>query len=269
MSFFFCLQIIGLRSCRVDSQIFQLKNLTHLDLSDNQIDRVPTQLGNLPLQTLNFSQNNLGKAPSWKWLKQPEIIASLHKINLTGNHLEYLPYPLIALRGLVDLNVSTNLLTQIPTAIKALHRLRNLNISSNKLESVPSAVGAMKLEVLDLSGNAFLEELNKVNATVNGAPTLLNLAARVVTKKRLFYARDAIPWILVDLLEQSPCCDCGSICFGAPIFRAAKHLELSNAKCVILDRQKQIPCDQVYCSRCMTTKMNSQTTRLRNRFLIG
>lgn len=114
----------------------------------------------------------------------------------------------------------------------------------------------MKFEMLDLCGNLFEEVVEKVDfndekvqKVLRVPASLVDLAARVVMKKRLYYSRASMPWILVDILEESPCCDCGSICFDAPIFEKVRFMWFSKAQCIVLDRQRNIPGDHVFCSR--------------------
>lgn len=79
----------GIKRARVDSQIFFLKNLTSLNLSNNIIEDIPKQLGQLRLTDIDFSQNELGAKPydhrSWEWLTGLPLSESLQYVNLSSN----------------------------------------------------------------------------------------------------------------------------------------------------------------------------------------
>lgn len=83
------LVISGIKRARVDSQIFFLKNLTSLSLSDNIIEDIPKQLGQLRLTDIDFSNNELGTkqhdARSWEWLLGAPLAESLQYLNLSSN----------------------------------------------------------------------------------------------------------------------------------------------------------------------------------------
>lgn len=83
------LEMSEMKFCRVDSQVFLLKNLTHLDLHDNLIERIPTQLGDLPLKEINFAGNKLA-GTSWKWLLGNVLSQSLCSLNLSENEVSFL-----------------------------------------------------------------------------------------------------------------------------------------------------------------------------------
>lgn len=214
---------------------------------------MPTQLGSLPLQVVSFAGNNLGAAPSWNWLMGKEVSQTLHKLDLSENNLMYFPYALVKLRRLAELNLSRNQIPKIPFAIRALRNLRNLDMSSNCLKSVPQALTVMRFEYLDLSGGSFLEEAStfppddlKVQSFQKPA-SMLELAGRVV-KKKLPYSCATIPAILVEWLNEGQSCECGNICYDRPVFEAVKFAQFSRVNSLVLNSQKIVLSDCVYCS---------------------
>lgn len=82
------LEMSEMKFCRVDSQVYLLKNLTHLHLHTNLIDKIPTQLGNLRLREINFANNRLA-GTSWKWLLGKELSQSLCTLNLSDNQVNF------------------------------------------------------------------------------------------------------------------------------------------------------------------------------------
>lgn len=80
------LEMSEMRCCRVDSQVYLLKNLTHLDLHSNAIEKIPNQLGELRLKEINFASNKLA-GTGWKWLTGKELSQSLVTLNLSDNEV--------------------------------------------------------------------------------------------------------------------------------------------------------------------------------------
>lgn len=84
------LHIVDLQRKSFDRQILKLQSLRILDLSQNQITSIPTELGNLPnLQELNLSDNQLGKSPitKWTWMSGSKISRNLRLLNLSSNQV--------------------------------------------------------------------------------------------------------------------------------------------------------------------------------------
>ena len=71
---------------KVDPSVFFLKNLTSINLSNNIIQSVPKQMGQLNLNEIDLSMNLLGEEDnSWEWLKGDSIQSSLLSLNLSNN----------------------------------------------------------------------------------------------------------------------------------------------------------------------------------------
>lgn len=78
--------------CSLDLGILQLTKLRLLDLSQNVIEFLPSELNNLPnLSELNMSWNKLGRGSSkqWSWLGG-NLSRTLRLLNLSNNDLEFL-----------------------------------------------------------------------------------------------------------------------------------------------------------------------------------
>lgn len=83
------LHVNGIQRMRFDSQIFFMKALTILDLSDNAIATIPKQLGQMRLQTLNMASNKLGgdSAADWTWLNGTPLRSTLLHLDLSKNEV--------------------------------------------------------------------------------------------------------------------------------------------------------------------------------------
>eukprot|EP01018_Ginkgo_biloba_P031504 Gb_22874 [translate_table: standard] len=159
---------------RIDSSLFALQHLTHLDLSSNAFNgiqlphqwgllrqlkylnmsnagfkgTVPPQLGNLSgLRYLNLSSNNIsGKIPY-----SIGKLSSLQYLDLSGNTLSgEIP------SSLFHLELSGNRLKgTIPSSLDSLVNLTYLDLHSNRLNgTIPSSLANLfALHYLDLSDN--------------------------------------------------------------------------------------------------------------------
>lgn len=161
------------------TNIGDLTNLVELNLSSNQISRVPDDLSVLKeLRRLNLSDNTLEKMPDdfgdW-W-------PNLETLNLSSNNLIVIPNSLCKLCNLKRLYLNDNKLTfeGLPAALGRMHllevfmaarnnlelipesifrcgRLKKLILTSNRLITLPDTIHLLyDLEILELSNNADL-----------------------------------------------------------------------------------------------------------------
>lgn len=59
-------------------------------MSNNRIEKIPKRLGELPLKSLDMSENCLGKASSaddWCWLSGRVLQTNLQSLNLSQNNV--------------------------------------------------------------------------------------------------------------------------------------------------------------------------------------
>jgi len=150
---------------------------TELDLSENQLTELPTELGELTqLQELDLAGNQLTGMPSWlgklRRLRRLDLrnnqfaeapkelwkLKQLQKLNLTENELTELPAKLGRLRQLQQLHVGNNKLTELPAELGELRQLQELHLSGNQLTELPSELSNLKqLQTLVLSDNCLVE----------------------------------------------------------------------------------------------------------------
>jgi len=118
------------------------KNLRNLDLSNNKINSLPSNIGHFKvMKTLSISKNKISALP--------EDMGKMTKLE--------------------NLNLSFNLLQTIPSSFQQLKHLREVNLSHNNFSTFPSSLLNLKqLNVLDLANNkirAITEEIARLEAT--------------------------------------------------------------------------------------------------------
>ena len=156
------------------------KNLTNLNLSNNQLTELPPEIVELKnLTNLNLSSNKLTQLPS-------EIVklTNLKNLFLFNNQLTELPLEIIELKNLTNLNLSKNKLTQLPPEIAGLNNFTYLILSSNKLAQLqPESVEHKNFTNLDLFDNQLTKLPNFLHITssflsINHTSSLLHRTIR-------------------------------------------------------------------------------------------
>lgn len=119
-------QICGLVA--LPREIYQLRNLKKLDLSQNQLEFLPESI---------------------------KIWTQLEELNLFHNELTYLPHHGIKhLRNLKILNVGSNALEYLPRSIRYLKQMKILKMEENYVKALPKEIGeCSSLEKLKVSSN--------------------------------------------------------------------------------------------------------------------
>ncbi|XP_014613573.1 PREDICTED: chaoptin [Polistes canadensis] len=130
-------------------------NLTHLDISYNNLTHLPTETfcGTPDLLTLDIRNNFISNL-------EPGTFALNHLqvLNLKNNKIEGLrKQSFYGLQSLQQLDLGYNEINQLSTEqFRNLKKLRILNLSGNKIRSLPRDVfEGTRLEILDLSENKF------------------------------------------------------------------------------------------------------------------
>lgn len=225
--------------------ILNLTNLTHLDLSNNQISRIHKSLGNLRLTQLNLSNNVINE---WQWMNGKNLQTSLQYLNLSKNKLKMICGLVGCFENLVNLDLSFNEIEQLPFAIQQMKQLRNFNLSNNQLKHLPSSIMNLNLDVIDISKNQFtaIEDVQKYRFDMRQQftqefvfPNLFELASRVVIRQKIKYMHQNIPQIIKDILFYSPnCARCGTFCFDREIFQNILTTPI-NAKSRVTDNNEK------------------------------
>lgn len=147
--------------------------LTTLHIDNNQVAHLPTELGEVPLATLDLAHNEVATAAA-SWTDTPlathlkTIVLAfnrlrtlpacllhctlLRNVDLRHNQLDSLP-SLAALASLEELSLSFNNFGKWPVGVNELPHLRVVTLDNNRLSScrVPDSLPA--LEELELSFN--------------------------------------------------------------------------------------------------------------------
>ncbi|XP_053695904.1 leucine-rich repeat protein 1 [Sabethes cyaneus] len=248
------LTISDIKLSRFDPQILLLKNLRSLNLTNNCLERLPSALGQLRLSDLDISGNAL-QNDKWEWLTNPAIQSSLQSLRIAQNNLTYFPINLIYTRALVKVDLQSNHIQKLPFAVWKMSQLRFLNLSKNQITAVPESMSRMKLDQVDLSENKLATDSLTVPdlriADVRGqVPALWEMAARVVVARKIYYTTGMIPFLLVEIMNRTPICGCGLLCFTSKVYERAKVIKL-NCQHLILNSNHVLYADSVFCSqRC-------------------
>jgi len=142
---------------QVDKTVFEISNacyvvtsekLTHLKLSNNNIDVIPEIVFLCDrLMVLDLSNNHIKELPS-------EIckLSSLKRLNMDNNRLTLLSDALLQLKRLTELSIANNRLERLPVNIGKLEQLEKLYLNNNQLEFLPASINCLK-NLIDLSFN--------------------------------------------------------------------------------------------------------------------
>jgi len=147
------LNYLGIK--RLPEKLFELTQLTDLNLSGNELEILPDDISRLTnLRVLDLAGNLLTQLP--------ETIGSLSQLkhlDLAYNRLKHLPKTFKQLTHLEYLDCCSNQLNQLPKNLSLCTRLNTLRLSENELYQVPETISELRqLMVLDLSFNN-LEDL--------------------------------------------------------------------------------------------------------------
>ena len=157
---------------------------TELDLSSNNLTRLPPEIGQLfHLTTLDLRNNQLKSLPS-------EIgqLANLIDLNLKGNQLTGLPPEMAQLTNLAVLDLKINQLTDLPPEIVQLTNLAVLDIGYNELTVVvPEIAQLISLTEFNIGYNELTVVVPEMAQLTN--LTVLNLRANQLTSLPLEIAQ--------------------------------------------------------------------------------
>ncbi|CAF3921600.1 unnamed protein product [Adineta steineri] len=145
------LTLISTKLTKLPSEIKNLENLRHVNLSNNQLKSLDEDLflKLSHLETLNLSHNLLESFP--KFSTENKKLAIL---NLSHNQLVDLPDFPVELDNLSHVDLSSNQFQDFPTTLLQLNSLKTIIIDSNQLVEIPAQLSQLhKLKELRFKSN--------------------------------------------------------------------------------------------------------------------
>ena len=141
-----------------------MENLECLDLTKNELDSIPEQMGKLvKLTQLLLDFNDLRTIPS-----SISNLRQLTIVKIVENDLDSIPTSLGRCTLITELIITSNNLDSIPSSIGNLINLRTVNFDQNVLKSIPDAIGnCKKLSVLSLRNNHLTDIPTSIGNLVN------------------------------------------------------------------------------------------------------
>ena len=120
------------RLTTIPLDVFNIPQLTALNLSGNLIFEIPAEIGKLTtLTSLNLGGNGIVQLP-----KEIGLLAQLEHLDLSDNHLTSIPPAIGALKSLHTLDLSYNYLTYLPPEIKQIPHLSRIELRGNQFLGV-------------------------------------------------------------------------------------------------------------------------------------
>ncbi|KAF8571300.1 hypothetical protein P879_03022 [Paragonimus westermani] len=159
--------------------LIKLDTLTHLDVRDNQLSDLPSEIGELVnLKSLILSLNRLQKLPD-----SLGRLRSLVLLDVANNQLTSLGNHLADLISLEKLDAFHNCLTSLPSLPP---RLRKLDLNHNRIERLPDGLlqHMPLLNMLDVSSNqltSLVLDTREPSARSGSDLTVLNAAYNRLT----------------------------------------------------------------------------------------
>jgi Leucine-rich repeat (LRR) protein len=139
-----------------------LQSLTSVNLSDNSLQQIPTQLRSIDtLKSLTLAGNKLSIGFSAGLNNQVWAPCSLRILDLSNNGLttEHAEIVLSSVTFISSVDFARNALDNVPRNITHVTALRELNLAFNKVTSLASTdfYELPQLEILNLSNNRLRE----------------------------------------------------------------------------------------------------------------
>ena len=187
-SFATSLETLTINYCslkKFDSRILRLIYLKILDLSKNNLSTLCENLDDLKcLKCVYLQENQFKSIPTC--LIKGETVSRIQLLDVSSNRIEGLPNRLISMKNLVTLKLDNNSIKYLPNNIGHIQNLQFLHVSNNKLKFLPWSFVKLHLSTLDMSENAFNEDLEiDFRTDINNIPSLFELVSRFIIKRRL------------------------------------------------------------------------------------
>lgn len=233
----------------------EYRNTTILDLSNNQLILLPSEIGKfVNLQVLKIAYNKLSfllsEIGNLKKLVQldlndnrltslpPEIgnLKVLEYLDLSNNSLASLPPGIGDLEKLVQLDLNNNRLTSLPSSVGKLMNLLTLKLNKNKLSSLPSEIGDLKnLQHFKLNDNELFH-----------IPKEIGMLKRLVT---LHLLNNHIEHLPEDIINLEQLCHLSLTDNNLPLPEDADEKNPQSIIEYVLENQPKLPGSRAYIFR--------------------
>ncbi|KAI8910273.1 hypothetical protein EDD86DRAFT_204965 [Gorgonomyces haynaldii] len=147
------------------TQMDQLQKLVILNLSGNKFDAFPAVLCDLPLVELYLNNNQVESVPD-----SIGRLSMLNILDLQDNKIKQLPTALSKVSKLAKLNLSKNQLLNVDLSVLSGSQLSHLDLSFNQMDKIVGTCAFPKLSILDIKQN----NLTAIDARVS-CPVLKDL----------------------------------------------------------------------------------------------
>ncbi len=136
--------------------LFELKSLRILSLSNNFLTELPSTIGDLTsLEKILIEKCKINELP-----ESIGDLKSLKHLNLHRNQINHFPKSFGNLKKMERLDASFNNISYIPVSFKKLTSLKVLNLRNNSIKTIPEWIGEFQnLKVLNLMVNSLLSNL--------------------------------------------------------------------------------------------------------------
>ena len=119
----FQLDLSGKKLAILPNEIYQFKNLTHLDLSKNKLESLPAAFYFPRLLELNLNKNKIEEFPI-----AITKLTTLQRLTIAKNDLEALPVEIGNLQRLVHLEIWFNPILELPSTFVELKALKYVDM---------------------------------------------------------------------------------------------------------------------------------------------
>ncbi len=189
----------------VSASIGTLKQIKILELQENPIVKVSSEIGNLEnLEELHIGTRSSSFKCGLKTL--PSELSKCNKLkvlNLKMSEIETLPTSFSALENLEHIDLSWNKFSKFPEFLIKLPRLKYLDVSRNAIGTFPTQLGLLgtSLETLLFEGNFYGKYTEKISKIPQSITTLTNLK-KLSMKDQVFESLPDNFWTSLVNLEE-------------------------------------------------------------------